>query len=180
MIYIFDFDNVLFHTTKYFKKHMFLTLEKVGITKYDVEEYYKKTPQKHFSLKKLLNHFSVKESLYEKIMSKSKNFTNTELLEIIKKIGKTNCYIVTFGDKEFQLDKITRTGIASLFLEIIVVPNGKKETIEKICIKHKNEKVIFIDDKAEHFKDLDFKKCFNLKTILYDENGLEKLKAEIK
>ena len=40
-----------------------------------------------------------------------------------------------------------------------------------------NEEVIFVDDKAKHFEDLDFKKYPNLKTVLYDDKGFEKLSA---
>ena len=96
-------------------------------------------------------------------------------MNIIKKLGKENCYIVTLGNEEFQRDKIKRAGIESLFFKIVVVWGSKKEAVEKICAKHINEKVIFIDDKAKYFEDLDFKKYPNLKTILYNERGFEKV-----
>ena len=105
-------------------------------------------------------------------MSKCDNFVNNELVKFVKKIGKKNSYIVTYGDMEFQLEKIKKSGIYSLFKNIIVVIDSKKEVIEKICIQYKNEEVIFIDDKKEHFKNLDFKKCPNLKTILFTNNAL--------
>ena len=35
-------------------------------------------------------------------MHKCKNFLNMELLEVIRKMGKSNCYLITNGDKEFQ------------------------------------------------------------------------------
>jgi len=78
------------------------------------------------------------------------------------------------------LDKIRSTGFESFFSKIIVVPESKKKTVEKICTEYNNEKVIFIDDKAKYFEGLDFKKYPNLTTVLYDERGLEKLIAEIK
>jgi FMN phosphatase YigB (HAD superfamily) len=180
MKYIFDFDNVLFDTSKKFKEHMILVLEKIGVSPDSVRDYCDKERWNQFSLKKMLNHFSVKEDFYEKIMSKNKNFVNGELIEVIKKLGRSNCFILTYGDEEFQLNKIKRTGIGAHFVEIIVVSGSKEEAIEKICDKYKKEKVLFIDDKTKHFEDLDFKKYPNLKTIFYDENGLEKLKAEIK
>jgi len=177
MKFIFDFDDVLFHTTKHFREHLLVVLEKIGISRDFVIEYLEKERWKLLSLKKLVTHFvnDDKENIYKEIMGKNKDFLNDDLFILIKKLGKSNCYIVTYGEEEFQKDKIKRTGIASLFSEIIVVPGSKKEAIEKICAKHKNEEVIFIDDKAHHFKDLDFKKYPNLKTILYDDKGLEKL-----
>ncbi len=170
MKYIFDFDDVLFYTTRRRHEHLFPLLERAGIARGDMEEYYKKALtgySGYFSMKELLAHFSLEEQMYEEIMRGSENFVNTELIEIVKKIGKKNCHIITYGDKEFQLDKIKRSGITPLFSKIFIVQGGKKEIIEKICAKYKNEKVIFVDDKAHHFKDLDFKKYPNLKTILY-------------
>lgn len=83
------------------------------------------------------------------------------------------------GEKEFQLDKIQHSNINHLFSEINVVSESKKEMIERICSENQNSSIIFIDDKIEHFKDIDMGKCKNLKTILFDENGLQKLIAEI-
>jgi FMN phosphatase YigB (HAD superfamily) len=180
MKFIFDFDDVLFHNTKLFKEHMYACLERAGVSRSKAEEYYKTVRENQLTgiwLKKLLIHFSLKSDLYEEILGKSKDFINKELLLIIKKIGKENCYIVTHGYDEWQREKIKRVSIEPFFSEIIVVQGGKKEVIEKICAKHKDEEVIFVDDKIKHFENLDFKKCSNLKTILFDENGLEKLKA---
>ena len=177
MKFIFDFDDVLFNNTKQFKEHMYLCLKKADVPRELAEEYYKSVRAKQFWLKELLAHFSVPKSWYKKILKESKNFTNKKLLKVIKKLGKNNCYIVTHGHEEFQRDKIKITGISPLFSEIIVVSENKKEAIEKISAKYKNEKVIFIDDKIKHFENLDFGKYPNLKTILYDERGLEKLTA---
>ncbi len=175
MKFIFDFDDVLFNTTPRFKEHLRSYLEKAGISRVAVEEYAKNLQGKGFSLKELLNKFSVSLNWYKKILKNSEEFINQDLLKIIKKLGRENCYIVSFGNKEFQSDKIKRARIEDFFLKITVVPGSKKEAIEKICAKYKDEQIIFVDDKAKHFEDLDFKKYPNLHTILYDENGLKKL-----
>ncbi|OGI94840.1 hypothetical protein A3A03_00355 [Candidatus Nomurabacteria bacterium RIFCSPLOWO2_01_FULL_40_18] len=174
MKYIFDFDDVLFDNTKQFKEHMYMHLEKAGVSRKKTEEYYKTIPKNQFWLKTILAHFSLKEDLYETILRESKNFVNEELVNIIKKLGKNNCYIVTHGYEEWQRDKIQRAGIAPLFSEIMTTQGSKKEAVEAICAKHKDEQVVFIDDKAKHFEDLDFQKYPNLKTILYDEQGVDK------
>src|SRR5258706_11472479 len=79
--------------------------------------------------------------LYQKLMQESPNFINQEILKLIKKIGKENCYMVTYGDKEFQEEKINRSGVKDLFSEIFIVQDGKKEAVEKICAKHQDESV---------------------------------------
>jgi len=180
MKFIFDFDDVLFHSTPRFKEHLRVSLEKVGIPRAAVDEYALSLKGRGFSLKKLLNQFSVNLDWYGKILENSEEFIDQDVLKIIKKLGRENCYIVSYGNEEFQLDKIKKAGIENLFSEIIVVPESKKEAIEKICAKHIDEKVVFIDDKIKHIENLDLVKYPNLKTILYNEEGLEKLKAEIK
>lgn len=179
MKFIFDFDDVLFNT-KEFLKHLYGCIEKAGVPRNIAEEYYKKVGGTQFSLKKLLTYFSLRENLNEEILRESKSFINEELLKIVQKLGKENCFIITHANKEWQLDKIKSTGVDSFFSEIIVVGESKKQAVEKICAQYVDEEVIFIDDKAKYFEDLDFKKCPNLKTILYDEQGIEKLKKEIK
>ncbi|MFA6177513.1 MAG: HAD hydrolase-like protein [Candidatus Paceibacterota bacterium] len=179
MKYIFDFDDVLFQTTKHRKEHMFVLLQKAGIPLFEIEKYYKKARLEGLSLKSMLAHFlsdkEIQEKLYEEIMEENKNFINTELLEKIKKIGKENCFLITHGGTEFQNDKIERIGATPLFSEIIILQGSKKTAVENICERFREEKVIFIDDKVQYFEDLDFKKYPNLQTILYDEQGLEKL-----
>jgi FMN phosphatase YigB (HAD superfamily) len=178
MKYIFDFDDVLFQTTRHRLEHMFIVLENAGIPKSEVEEYYKNGKNgevNRFSLKNLLTHFSLSENTYEEIMGNMEDFMNDALIKQIQKLGKKNCYLVTAGHKEFQLDKVTRSGIATFFAEIIVASGTKKEAVEKICADFKDEEVIFIDDKKHFFKDLDFKKHPNLKTILYTGQDLSKI-----
>src|SRR3989338_2994876 len=121
MKYIFDFDDVLFNNTRQFKPHMYACFKKAGVPRNMAEPYYKEVRVDRFWLKNLLLHFSIKESLYEEIMKKCNHFINKKLITVIKKLGKENCYILTHGGEEFQLDKIKRTGIIPLFSDIIVV-----------------------------------------------------------
>ena len=180
MKYIFDFDDVIFQTTRRSKEYLYPFLEKLGISHGKIEEYYLKTRGQNFSMKKLLAHFSLGEKLYEKAMEDYGKFANKELIDVIKTLGKENCFIITYGDEEFQLDKIKRIGVENLFSKIfVVVTDEKRELVEKISTQYKNESVFFIDDKIKHFEGLDLVKFPNLKPILFDGQGLEKLKQEI-
>lgn len=173
MKYIFDFDDVLFNNTKEFKPYMYTCLEKAGVPRNIAEPYYKEIRVNRFWLKNLLSHFSLNESLYEEILKESKKFINKNLINLVKKLGKENCFILTHGGEEFQLDKIKRTGVTPLFSDIIVVFSKKTEIIEKICAKYRNEKIFFIDDKQKHFDELNLKECPNLKTIFYKGQNIE-------
>ena len=88
-------------------------------------------------------------------------------------------YIVTNGDEEFQRDKIRRLGVDMLVKEVSVVTGSKKEKIEEICKAFLEEEVIFVDDKNKFFVDINMEECPNLKTVIYNEYGLENLKAGI-
>ena len=180
MRYIFDFDDVIFYTTKFRKEYTYTFFEKLSINHEILEEYYQKARGENFSMKKLIKYFSLKEEIYDEVMQDCINFANKELIEIIKKLGKENCFIITYGEEEFQLDKIRRVGVENLFSEVfVVVSDEKKELIEKICNQFRNETILFVDDKIKHFKELDLIKFPNLKPILFNEQGLEKLKEEI-
>jgi FMN phosphatase YigB (HAD superfamily) len=175
MKYIFDFDDVLLHTTKMFKRQMYNSLENAGINREDALEYYRKTRGQEFSLRNFITELlktagkdtAQTEKIYEEIMSKCPNFTNVELVNKISTMGKENCFIVTNGDGDFQSEKIKRSGISHLFQEVFVVPGSKQEAIYNICSKYKDDKVFFVDDKTTFFNDIDFNKCPNLETVLY-------------
>lgn len=184
---ILDFDDVLFNNTKQFKKHMFGCIEELGISRAVAEAYYKETRGTDFSLKFFLSALFAREGikiivedLYEKIMSKCEDFFNLEVLALARKMGKENCYLVTMGNGDFQKDKVERSGAENLFAKIYAMPGSKREAIEEICADNKHEKIIFVDDKERFFEDLNMDKCKNLKTVLFDENGLIKLMEEIK
>ena len=181
MKYIFDFDDVIFYTTRNRKEHMFRVVEEAGVPLVKIEEYYRVERVNLFSLKKMLQHFSLPEDLYQKIMSKSKKFVNTDVFEFIKKIDKDDKYLVTYGDSEFNMEKLVHSGVKDLFYpeNIFIVQGSKKEVLENICANHKDEEVVFIDDKEKEFKDLDFQKSPNLKTILYTGQRLDDVKETL-
>jgi aminoglycoside N3'-acetyltransferase len=101
---------------------------------------------------------------------------NTQLFEAVQRIGKENCYIVTKGDEKYQLDKIARSGFASLFhpSHVFVTTNSKREHIERIQAENAGEEMVFLDDKEHTFDEL--KGLPNLTTIHYKENILEVMK----
>ena len=188
MKYIFDFDDVLFNNTKQFKEHMFKSIALTGVPESEARKHYDK-PEVHgkeFSLKKFITDlFSIYEvnypedALYGDIMRESRKFVNLELVEAMKKVGIENCYIVTNGDREFNTDKLVYSGMWDLLggKRICIVPDTKRNAIEEICAKYPDEKIVFIDDKPKFLNDL--KDIPRLKTILFDEHGLVKLRAEI-
>ncbi len=187
---ILDFDDVLFKAGD-LKEVIFNTLASYGLE--NVREFYDMARKsgEPFSLRRFLYHvcdYKKAEGMhplvdvdmiYEEIMRVCPDLGNQELALLVKSVGKDNCYIVTNGDEEFQRDKIRRAGMDTLVQEVYVVPGGKKEKIAEICKAFPLEEVIFTDDKNKFFIELNLEECRNLKTVIYNENGLENLKAEI-
>lgn len=183
---IVDFDDVLFDVSQ-LKERFFKVLKRHGVKNPEDEYIFERKNDRPFSLRLFLERICKEEvlsetrveSMYQDIMSVCKDLKNIELLEVLKEVGKENCYIVTSGDKEFQMDKITRTEVDKIAEEVIVVPGSKKAIVESLCLRFPNEKVIFIDDKIKFFDDITMEKCPNLKTILFDTYGLLSVKQEI-
>src|SRR3989344_4329072 len=115
--YIFDFDDVLFFNTEKFKKHMYKCFEDIGVSYETVKKYYKIEKERGWTLYNLVasvlegENITIisKEGLAEKIMKECGNFINEELIDRIKNLGVRNCYMVTHGVKEYQLEKVNRT-----------------------------------------------------------------------
>lgn len=181
MKYIFDFDDVLFNNTRRFKEHMFKVIARAGVPEQEARARYLKVREKEFSLKRFLRELFGSEKIgktsvkhiYKEIMIPCRNFLNKEIIKLVKKMGKKNCYIVTNGDRDFQLDKIKYSGIGKLFLKsnIYIVPGSKKEVVLKICRKNLDHKIIFIDDKIIFTKDIISEKLPNLTVIHYKGKG---------
>jgi len=181
---IFDFDDVIFNA-KGFKTAMFGILKEKGYG--DVEKKYidVRLREAPFSLFDFLREVddtltsSTQEELYQEILRVSEHVINHDIVDVMKRLGKKHCYVVTSGDARFQKDKIIRSVGEGVAQEVFVVPGSKKEVIQMLCQRHLNEEVIFVDDKLGFFNDLEMEACQNLKTILYNENGLANLEAEI-
>lgn len=184
---ILDFDDVLFNNTKQFKPRMFSLIENAGVPLGVPEKYYQEFKIKGFSLKNFLvalwGKYNIKkfdtQDVYEDIMRECPNFLDKKLLDVVKILKKRNCYLSSSGDKKFQHEKIKRSGVQDLFYGVYITSESKKDMVTSICTKNKNDTVVFVDDKAIFFDDLDTEHCKNLKTILYDEHGFQNLTNEL-
>lgn len=181
---IFDFDDVIFNAQA-FKEIFFRVLERGGYE--NIREKYETLRKEAtpFSLYSFIRQVTVESSeenvnaLYTEVMSSCNTLINHEVASIIGRLGKENCYIVTNGDEPFQMDKIERSIGLGAVRQIIVVSGSKAEIIAMLCKRHKDETVIFVDDKLAFINDIPVSDCQNLKTVLFNKHGLENLEAEI-
>lgn len=120
------------------------------------------------------------DSMYEKMLDACIYLVNKELVTLVKKVGKDNCFIVSNGNQEFQENKIQRSGLSVLVKKIVIVSGTKSLEIEQICAEFPQEPILFVDDKSINFSDIDLNVCKNLKTILYKgKESLIKVEDEI-
>jgi|SRR3989344_3380404 len=186
MKYIFDFDGVLFKS-KEFKEHTYKCLEEAGVERGSAEDYYSFVRENEFSLKDFLERLLKSQGLgdkadkvYEEVMRECPNFVNRELFEAVRRIGPDNCYIVTKGNREFQLDKIGRSGFGEIFSlsHIYTTPDKKGKYIKEICDRNQESEFVFIDDNLRVTEEPALKTIPNLTTIHYKSEEFEKLMRE--
>jgi len=153
---IFDFDHTLFSAKKFYEtlKYSFLEL-KVG------EKLFQKTyqesksegknykPSRQFELiikEKPEIFLRELEESFRKVLGQSKQFLYPDVLPFLKKIKKDfELVIVSYGEEEFQRNKIRKSKITNYFKKVFLSKNVNKISIFK-KILNDDEKIIFVDD----------------------------------
>ena len=186
---IFDFDDVIFDT-KLFKKHIFSSLTQFNIDEDVVKEFYEKN-RKAFNLSSLLKEIVISsgvsvsdeelEDIVDMLLQDAVKYVDTKLIDLMKKIGLENCFIITAGEVEFQKQKLKISGVTDLLPlgHIMIVGYDKKKKIKFICKTYQNERVIFVDDKEDHIEEAKHLALKNLHTVLYNERGFEVLSKSV-
>lgn len=159
---IFDFDYTLFSARKFYQTFE-NEFKKIGVSKKLFKETFEESkgkgrdykPSRQFdliikknpkiSLKKL------KES-FKKILSKANDFLYPDVEPFLKKIeNKLDLFLLSYGDKNFQREKIKKSDIAKFFKKVFITSDvNKASTFKKIMVptskRGLKEKTIFIDD----------------------------------
>ncbi|MFH1392212.1 MAG: hypothetical protein ABIG90_00820 [bacterium] len=145
MIYIIDFDGVLFDVSK-FKN----ACQKQGIDFSDKIYEKSKTNNIYNPIKHLKLLGKSKKDLI-KILKQSKKFLFSGITKKLKKLSKHNKLILlSKGSLWFQKQKIKYSGLEKFFNKIYITEISKLEVFqEKIMPKYGQEKMIFIDDKKQ-------------------------------
>lgn len=154
---ILDFDDTIFNThqmvqefIKVFKKNGFtkkefynawgMCLKKIG--KFDLDAV----------INLVINSGKLENPIKEKInsiLSNTNKFIYPDFFSFVKDFEKNNLILLSFGEINFQRTKIENSKIAPIFSEVIITTKDKVESLMLIRKKHSNDKIFFIDDKAE-------------------------------
>jgi FMN phosphatase YigB (HAD superfamily) len=169
---LFDFDDVLFHNTKQFKEVVFQTLMAGEVSRDAVEGAYMKSREGNapFSLKQFIAIFAPEkvEGLYAVLMETCVTCVNNTLIEeVFPLVEEKNRFIVSSGDREFQLEKIERSGVPVSRSNVILVERSKKHVLEMLCKEYKDEVIIFVDDREHFIKEAKMCNVTNLKPFLF-------------
>lgn len=181
---VLDFDDVFFNAKKF--KYLFFTeLERRGFTNIEQKYLQDRKENKVFSLYVFLvrvmaeTSVSTVDEVYQEIIMTASQCLNEQIADLVRKVGKENCIILTQGESRFQMDKVKSSGAHDLVSQVVVVDTKKGESLKEICSQYSDEEVIFVDDKLEFVNEAIGIDCKNLITVLYDDSGFINLTKEL-
>ena len=164
-----DFDDVLFNTKLFYEgiKNVFF---ENGISEEVFKKYYKdpETEKKRGIIQKYnpykqiekigktgINTKKLKRDFSDFIKNTSQ-YIFEDGIEFLKKVKNEDLYIISYGDKKFQNEKIINSGISKYFKRILIAETTKAAAIRKILNKKtkEGEALIFIDDRERFLRNI--------------------------
>lgn len=174
-----DFDDVLFDAKK-FRKDLKKIFLKNGVKRDQFEDTYYTFEKKGWEtgryyypkdqIRRLKKDFKVNTQKLEKeifrLLLDLRKYLFFDAGWFLRKFSKKDLFLITYGHKKFQKDKIVGSMIGKYFKKIIISKENKLLEIVRVMRVWglKKEGVIFIDDKPEHLKKIE-KKAKSIKTI---------------
>ncbi|MEA1937038.1 MAG: phosphomannomutase/phosphoglucomutase [Patescibacteria group bacterium] len=155
---ILDFDDTIFNTHKLIR-NVSAVFEKAGFAEEEFFEAHRECKEKvgDFNPKTIIDLLN-KVKPFDKIETKkkinsildnSKDFMYPDFFNFAKGFNKKDLILLSFGEVNFQKIKIKNSEINSFFSKVIITKKNKTEELKPICEKYSEEKIFFIDDKAE-------------------------------
>lgn len=181
-----DFDDVVFDT-KEFKNDLIKIFGENGISQKDfflsyksakkAAPFYKLENQVEFLNKagEIRNLKNLRRSLGI-FMRDLKGYIFKDALNFLEKLSNRDLYILSYGDKDFQAEKIKNSKIAHYFKKIIITNKNKAKAIKDL-ISNPKENYFFIDDKIEHLKEM---KNMRGMSLFYLKRDMAEKKLDIK
>lgn len=157
MRYYIDFDNTLFDTERFYKDLLEI-VKNYNISENKINEYYyKNSDNKLFNPLKIINKLIENHKLKKEIIKELDLFLNdisvylyNDTIEFLEYLNSKNYEIIllTYGDYDYQNEKIEKTFIKDYFNKIIITSLPKAN----LDLDYKNS--IFIDDNEHQLKGL--------------------------
>ncbi len=155
-----DFDNTLVATKVFFRDYYKPILQGSGSTEREIEVSYSyfangtSTQGELFSPMRQMEMLGWRTQTMEEALSQIENILRehrsfifpdvVETLQALRNSGHT-LILLTFGQYDFQKQKLISSGIAHLFDEIMITGEDKVEVVSR---DREGEEIVFVDDKA--------------------------------
>lgn len=184
-----DFDDTLFDTTRTpgkFWEDLVVIIEGGGWKREEIEETAESFSGSAFDRGMLYHYRSHMELLEKKyphgklnktllriqgFMENLEGYLFLDAVPFFNQMRREDVFIITYGDEDFQKAKIIGSGIDRLVTDILVTQGESKIAMILRYVEEKkipkNEKIVFIDDKAKYFDDVN-KSQYIVKKILID------------
>jgi len=176
-----DFNGVIFNNLA-LHEHYIKFLEHKGIDSRLTELVYMKHSETGipFSLRRFLWTLGIRADVrsvldphvYDEILLGCKRFLNSDVLEVFSSINKKDIILLTKGDKEYELDKISKSVGNDFAGEVILLTDGKKEILRHISDTHKNETIIVVDSDLTLMSDEQLKRNKNIIVIPFSRHAI--------
>ncbi len=168
MVKIFiDFDDVIFNTDR-FKDGRIAIFKKHGIDKKTVLKTYgelkaageRYTISKHIravARKKRIASESGLDASFKRFMCNLTHYVFPDAHAFLGHYQKESLYLLSFGDRVFQSQKIEKSGVKKYFKRIIITQGDKGSEIRAIRAAGKltnKDIIVFIDNSDEHIQEV--------------------------
>lgn len=175
-----DFDGVIFNT-ELFKKQLGKIFFKNGVPKEIFKKTYRNFEKNNlpYSFAKHLKFLAKNEKInskkisadLRKLLDNLKPYVSGEARIFLKHFYKNDLYLISYGDLNFQKQKIKGAEVSRFFRRVIITTADKGKIIEKIVKKDKfkkGERIVFIDDKPKHIREVKRKNTITFQIIRSD------------
>ena len=180
-----DFDNTIFDTRHQFLNDFFGVFDKYGVSRevfYSTLSYFSKTslqtgecysPESHIREIKKLTEQNINEKQFLQEMEifledLEKYVFDEDFYEFANNFDKKDLIILSYGEDNFQSQKINGSGVKQFFEDVIITQGDKTKEIEKYiqkcCGRDSVQVPVLIDDKLGYFESVKHSQL-NIKTI---------------
>ena len=160
IVLIFDLDDTLISTKKVFSSLENAFVQKEIERKRFQKLYRESKVQGALSLKRFIylvkKYFSLSEkeirAILKEAFKEGKKFLYPDTYPFLKKWSeRANLFLVSFGNKDFQMHKIKNAGIFNFFEKIFITSDRQKREEVGNILKNflKKKKIFFVDDNQE-------------------------------
>lgn len=162
-----DFDNTIFDTRHQFLEEFFGVFEKYGVSQNVFDNtlpHFSKTalqtgecysPQEHIKIIKKITGKNIDEKVFLREMAMFledlEECIFADFYAFAHHYEKKDLIILSYGNHDFQKQKIDGSGVRQFFADIIITQGDKAKEIKKYMYNFPSEEAVLIDDKLGYF-----------------------------